>query len=204
MAHKAALEALDRTLQDICSNKKIMGGKTLVLAGDFRQTLPIIPRGTRADEIKACLKSSHLWQSVTQFKLCTNMRAHVYGDQLSNKFASNLLKLGNGDLQTDTEGEVHLASIATIVETVEELKTKVFDNLAENYASHQWLCERAILAPKNVTVNNLNFQLLQQLPGTARVYKSIDTVPCQEESVHYPVEFLNSLEPSGVPPIILI
>jgi len=29
---------------------------TVLFAGDFCQTLPGVPRGTRADEIKACLK----------------------------------------------------------------------------------------------------------------------------------------------------
>ena len=28
-----------------------MGGVTMVLSGDFRQTLPVIPRGTPADEV---------------------------------------------------------------------------------------------------------------------------------------------------------
>jgi len=35
-----------------------MGGVTVLLAGDFRQTLPVIPRGTTADEVKSCLKAS--------------------------------------------------------------------------------------------------------------------------------------------------
>lgn len=60
MIHKNGLEALDRTLKDIRNNKKLMGGIVVVLAGDFRQTLPVIPRGTMTDEIKACLKSSSL------------------------------------------------------------------------------------------------------------------------------------------------
>jgi len=33
-----------------------MGGITFVFAGDFQQTLPVIPKGTRADTIKAYLK----------------------------------------------------------------------------------------------------------------------------------------------------
>ena len=37
--HKHGFEALDRTLQDICGNKQLMGGMPLLLAGDFRQTL---------------------------------------------------------------------------------------------------------------------------------------------------------------------
>eukprot|EP00106_Octopus_bimaculoides_P014353 XP_014781795.1 PREDICTED: uncharacterized protein LOC106877412 [Octopus bimaculoides] len=35
------------------------------------------------------------------------------------------------------------------------------------------------------------------------VYKSVDTVPNQGEVVDYPTEFLNSLEPSNVPPHII-
>ncbi|XP_044577118.1 ATP-dependent DNA helicase pif1-like [Cotesia glomerata] len=60
MAHKNAIEALNRTLKDIRNSDRIMGGITVVLAGDFRQTLPVVPRGTRADEVKACLKFSVL------------------------------------------------------------------------------------------------------------------------------------------------
>ena len=39
MSHKAALEALDKTLRDPQGNN-LMGDITLLKAGDFRQTLP--------------------------------------------------------------------------------------------------------------------------------------------------------------------
>jgi len=64
MAHKKALEALHHTLQDLRGNNDLMEGCIVVLAGDFRQTLPIIPRSTPADELNACLKASHLWRYV--------------------------------------------------------------------------------------------------------------------------------------------
>lgn len=57
MAHKKAFEALDRTLQDLRKNRQPMGGALILLAGDFRQTLPGIPQSTLADELHACLKS---------------------------------------------------------------------------------------------------------------------------------------------------
>eukprot|EP00106_Octopus_bimaculoides_P009294 XP_014776736.1 PREDICTED: uncharacterized protein LOC106873752 [Octopus bimaculoides] len=60
MAHRRALEALNTSLQDIRDCTTPMGGITLLLSGDFRQTLPVIPKGTRADEVSACLKSSFL------------------------------------------------------------------------------------------------------------------------------------------------
>ncbi|GBP06610.1 hypothetical protein EVAR_103438_1 [Eumeta japonica] len=51
MANRKAIEALDRTLRDIKQNGQTMGGIT-TFCGDFRQTLPVIPRGTRADEVR--------------------------------------------------------------------------------------------------------------------------------------------------------
>jgi len=55
MIHGAHLGALDRTLEDIKSGNKIMGGITVMFARDFRQTLPVIVRGTRANIVKSCL-----------------------------------------------------------------------------------------------------------------------------------------------------
>lgn len=52
MMHKHGFEALNRTLQDIKKNKKVMGGILVVLSGDFRQILPIVKGGTKHDELK--------------------------------------------------------------------------------------------------------------------------------------------------------
>jgi len=46
MIHGAHVGALDRTLGDIKSCNKIMVGITVMFARDFRQTLPVIVRGT--------------------------------------------------------------------------------------------------------------------------------------------------------------
>lgn len=51
MAHKKSYEALDRTMRDFTGINQPMGNKLLLLTGDFRQTLPVIPRSTPADEI---------------------------------------------------------------------------------------------------------------------------------------------------------
>ncbi|QQP48943.1 ATP-dependent DNA helicase [Caligus rogercresseyi] len=40
MAHKNALHTLDKSLKDIRSIDSPFGGVVLLLAGDFRQTLP--------------------------------------------------------------------------------------------------------------------------------------------------------------------
>ena len=45
MAHKHIFDAFDRCLRDICSKDDVpFGGKTIVLMGDWRQVLPIVPK----------------------------------------------------------------------------------------------------------------------------------------------------------------
>ena len=39
-----------------------------------------------------------------------------------------------------------------------------------------------------------------EFPGYERIYKSVDNAICNEEAVTCPVELLNSLELSGMPP----
>ena len=73
MSHRYLLEALDTTLRDITESENVMGGKLLVLAGDFRQILPVVRKGRRADIVNACMSKSHLWRHVTTFKLRENM-----------------------------------------------------------------------------------------------------------------------------------
>ncbi|XP_067933012.1 uncharacterized protein [Watersipora subatra] len=64
MLHKLAFEALNLTLKGLLGNNRLFGGVTLLLSRDFHQTLPVIQRGTPADEINECIKSSFLWPSV--------------------------------------------------------------------------------------------------------------------------------------------
>ncbi|QQP53335.1 ATP-dependent DNA helicase, partial [Caligus rogercresseyi] len=45
--------------------------------------------------------------------------------------------------------------------------------------------------------------LLYVEPGNSVRYLSIDPVPEQDEAIHYPMEFLNSLDPPRMPSQIL-
>lgn len=202
MAHKQAMEALDRTLRDLRSNDDIMGGVTVVLAGDFRQTLPVLPRSTPADELNACLKASQLWRYVRKLSLTINMRVHLLNDKSAGWFSEQLLALGDGKLPIEPKtGLVCLPSkFCCVVESQETLQFKVFDNVQMHFRNQQWMRERAILAPKNDAVFRINTQLLNLLPTDAKVFKSFDTVEDPTEAIHYPLEFLNSLQPSGLPP----
>ncbi|GFT18965.1 ATP-dependent DNA helicase, partial [Trichonephila clavipes] len=101
MSHKKELEALDRTLRDFRGNRRIFGGGLILLSGDFRQTLPIIPRSTPTDELHACLKSSVLWRHLQKLTLKTNMRVQLQRDASVGNFAKQLMDIGNGRIEID-------------------------------------------------------------------------------------------------------
>ena len=205
MAHKNALSAIDSSLRDIRGNDSIMGGLVIVLAGDFRQTLPIVNKGTPADEIYACMKHSPLWKYVDVHRLTINMRARLFNDVDAEKFSKELLKIGNGTYTTDNNGNVCLSNdIGKSVNTVEELIDAVFPDILTNRSNHDWLANRAILAPKNDGADVINALFVDTLPGRPTVYESRNSVVDDDDSVHYPVEFLNDIALSGLPPHKLI
>ncbi|GBP72598.1 hypothetical protein EVAR_50900_1 [Eumeta japonica] len=82
MAHKKSLEALNFTLKDLRRNN-IFGGLMILLAGDFRQTLPVVLRGTPADELNACLKASPLWNNKEEIKDARKNQSFSTADGLS-------------------------------------------------------------------------------------------------------------------------
>jgi len=183
MAYKKSLEALDRTLKDFREKDRPMGGALLLLAGDFRQTLPVIPRSTPA-ELNACLKASYLWRHVEKLTLSTNMRVHLLQDAAAQIFAKQLLDMGNGKLSIDpTTREISFPpNFCQMQSSIQNVVQKVFPDITKNFKNHDWLCERAILAPKNDDANKINNQIQLKLPGEVVKYKSIDTVIDEETS----------------------
>ena len=64
MANKKAVETVDRMFQYLGNPNLRMVGITFLFSGDFRQTLPLVVRGTIADELNASLKQSYIWNYI--------------------------------------------------------------------------------------------------------------------------------------------
>ena len=172
----------------------------VLFAGDFRQTLPVIPRGTSADEINACFKASHLWNKVTKLSLTMNMRVHMFNDVDAGTHAAELLKIVNGEIIVDENGEISFQNgFCELVSSGEDLIKKVYPKINQNISNGNWLCERAILAPKNNSVTQINKEILNKISGDSTTYMPVDTVMLEEQCTTYPIEFLNSIDLSGVP-----
>ena len=71
------------------------------------------------------------------------------------------------------------------------------ENLVEK--DFHWLFSRAIVSHWNETVNEINNIITQKVSGQVKHYQSIGTVSKTEDAVHYTQEFLNSLNPAGLP-----
>ncbi|GBM26089.1 hypothetical protein AVEN_12848-1 [Araneus ventricosus] len=122
------------------------------------------------------------------------------GDSSAQKFADDLVQLGNGAITLDNQdGCVPMQRMGRIVKTQQKLKEVVFPNVSQHFFDYSWLRQRAILAPRNEDVSVMNKQLLQELPGSVQVYNSIDTTCDSNEAVNYPAEFLQTFKTSGVP-----
>ncbi|KAM0015611.1 putative DNA helicase [Helianthus debilis subsp. tardiflorus] len=106
MNDRKCFESLDRTLKDILNNpNNLFGGKSLLLGGDFRQTLPIKPKAAKSTILASSLPRSYLWPHFKIHKLIENMRLqrpNLHPSYMAEvaAFSSWLLAVGDGLLGT--------------------------------------------------------------------------------------------------------
>jgi hypothetical protein len=199
MQHRYVVEALDHSLQDIRGNERPFGGITVLFGGDFRQTLPVIPKGTWEDIVGATLCQSRLWHHIQVLKLEKNERLDRTPE--SEAFASWLLDVGSGhglsaDNSISLPAEMHCGN------TPESLISAIYPAIEEPGHPDQYFLDRTILSGRNDDVDKLNNIILQKFPGQEIVLWSADKVNTehvQENEAHlYPSEFLSTLQASGL------
>ncbi|XP_044575183.1 ATP-dependent DNA helicase PIF1-like [Cotesia glomerata] len=98
---------------------------------DFRQTLPVIPHSTWADEINARLKSSRLWRNVENVQLTVNMRVQMLQDPSAETFSKQLLDIGDGKVAVhENTGCIKLqTNFCTIIDSQNTLIDHIFPDL---------------------------------------------------------------------------
>ena len=213
MLHRYYLEALNRTLQDLMSNVEIFGGKLLVLSGDFRQCLPVIPHAERVQIVDATLNKSPLWKHFNVLKLKENMRLMSYTDPILVGFDEWALSIGEGSAPTVQDTDLieipeemclEINSNSTDnpkaeLESMKQLANHVYPGIENNYFKPDWMEGRAILAPTNAKVDAINDLITDSFPGKPIVFTSSDEVVNPDDLQRYNTEYLNTLTPSGLP-----
>ncbi|GJW70431.1 DNA helicase [Tanacetum coccineum] len=75
MNDRHCFKDLDHCLRDILDNlHTFFGGKSIILGGDFRQTLPVKKKASKPEIIDALITASYLWTGFKVYTLHQNMR----------------------------------------------------------------------------------------------------------------------------------
>ncbi|XP_042905360.1 ATP-dependent DNA helicase pif1-like [Parasteatoda tepidariorum] len=192
MTHVHAFLAEDRLLQDIMSCSHPFGGKVVLIGGDFRQVLPVIPKGYRSPTIASCLKKHPLWTKFNILYLNQNMRAL----STEKAFAEWLLDVGNCK-----DGEMIKLPDICYPSNQDPIK-QLYSDVDFNTVTPGQLKGRAILTVTNDLSIVFNNDVLELLPGITKMYESVDTVISDDpqDQLSYPEEFLNTITPTGMRP----
>lgn len=191
MQNKEDIHCADRSLRDLRCSDEPFGGIIVLFAGDFRQTLPVVPRGSIEQQALASLKNSYLWRSIQQFALIRNVRLLGSCDdpEIDNQrnitYAEWLLSLGSGELQHSTTAVVTLDHVATkVIPTRNIFDERLAQSLYAdaNYMVHRkcwndlvnYYAERCIITPLNRNVKAVNDALLNGIVGNLKVSYSLD------------------------------
>ncbi|XP_071739626.1 uncharacterized protein [Rutidosis leptorrhynchoides] len=168
MTQRFAFEALDKTLRDILGAKddanrsKLFGGIPVLLGGDFRQILLVIPKGKRQEIVHACINISDLWQFCQLHTLSRIMRVNEYTvdghlDMRKHEFNKWVLDIGEGKVPaTSKDGEDEPTWIKIPKEfivnseksPIETIVDTIFPDFTVRQEDEEYLRERAILTPK--------------------------------------------------------
>ena len=213
MLDNRQLAALDRTLKDLMRSEEPFGGKVLVLSGDMRQCLPVVKGASRAGIVERCINQSPLWQHFEVMELTKNMRVLTSGEQRLIDWDQLTTDIGNGtcsfgperdqvmlppemcfkieeNTQQDKHGETR---------SMKKLADKVFPDLKKNLPVPNWLNGRAILTPTNFAVDGINDMIVADLPDPEIQLYSADQVEDLRDSRGFSVEYMNGLNPTGMP-----
>ncbi|XP_057451809.1 uncharacterized protein LOC130743584 [Lotus japonicus] len=219
MLNKHCFEALDRTLNDLMKTRlnfgydKPFGGKVVVLGGDFRQILPVVPKGSRADIIESSINSSCLWNSCKVLKLTKNMRLQNSATSSTNEetreFAEWILQVGDGTVNTIDDAQTMIKiPLDLLIEKSDDpilsLVNFAYPKMIDNMKNHSFFEERAILAPTLESVEHVNNFMSSMVPGDEKEYLSFDTTCKSDEDTEikgdwFTSEFLNEVKCSGIP-----
>jgi ATP-dependent DNA helicase PIF1 len=169
MGHKYAFEAVDRTFRDLMGSldkdmeNVMFGGKVILLGGDFRQVLPVVPRSGRAEIVNACLKTSYIWKEVILRRLTINMRVETGENNADENmtYSEFLFNLGAGKIRREknllgTKDLIKIPEKVNVLQDKKKLVDTMFPNMEINYTNKDYLISRSLLTPKHEDVDDLD------------------------------------------------
>ena len=167
--------------------------------GDFRQCLPVLRRSNKCKIIESTIKNSKNWQKFKHLSLTKNIRAQTE----STQFTDWLIKLGNGSLPKINDicdGTINIPNKYLS----DDINTLITDTFGENIQiNNSIVTESVILCSTNEDCKVINDKIISSLPGESKTFYSTDSLETysdsHNETNNFPIEFLNSINISGLP-----
>jgi hypothetical protein len=225
MLHRYILDALDRCLRDLCKDPddRPFGGKTLILATDSRQTLPVQPGATTAEIVDATHQRSKQWKDFVTMFLPQNLRVQRLRREAPpsrhddfDDFESFLTDLGEMDelvqhppLPTDVEDDPPRVNLRVLSSRCRPMicrsdVDRMLDTVYGGYTTHctdfKWLADRAILCPRWTACYAVNNAMLDRLPGEATVLTALNEFCDDSSLMPLSPELLNGIDTPGIAP----
>nr|GEZ30734.1 hypothetical protein [Tanacetum cinerariifolium] len=195
--------------KDSEKRRQIFRGMTVLLRGDFRQLLPVIPKAKRPELVQACINRSELWRYCKVFTLTYSMRVneHFLNGEINTskqEFNQWVLAMGDGILPAKMkEGEDEPTWIDIpkkfLIKTwdcpIRQIIEETYPDFTSRQTNNEYPKERAILTPRNEDANAINEFMFEKLSGEYVAYNSADEI-CKASTDNldqhqlYPVEFL--------------
>lgn len=173
MIQRHNLEAVDRTLRDLCRSRFPFRGILVLLIADLWQFLPVVRTENRSHIVSTCFKRSRVFPLLPSLHLHTNVRLlalqnYPHAASEAFPFQSYLLRLGEGMLQ---QNEKNKAIVSTSLQQFREqfsMVQHVFPNIEDDYQNVTLLAEKAIFTTKNVCLKDLNNLIAFRIPSSGR------------------------------------
>ena len=223
MLHKDIIDSIDQWLQIERKDPRPFGGVHVVFAGDYRQTLPIVRRKGRAEQVSASVMYSASFASFSVAHLHTNMR--VEACKASNpaksrtleQWGRDLLMIGNGSANHQSDDDAADEFITRVpdilkmqpVRTVDDVRHMInstFGDLSELSSLNAYdlaaqpAMHSAILCPMHESVDYINATCLDMWNGDAQVKHAVDQYTSPNDAYTITLEQLNARTPRGSPP----
>ena len=196
------VNCVDRLYRDLTRNKNTpFGGRNVVFGGDFMQPLPITPLADPRMAYNICIKKSIVWPFFQIIVLNTNMR--TLAEEV--EFANYLLDIGRGRVPT-VDGDCLIRIPDQCVDDRREYFGLIDHIWGPGLIDIETLrdANKAILTPTNDDALEINEKVLHRIPGEPVIYTSADTILKEDDEADiFPIEYVHTLTPSGMPPHIL-
>ena len=193
---------VEECCRKVMGNQTLFSGKVVVLLGDFRQTCPVVPRGTKADILNASISRCQFWPQFHIARLITPIR-----NAEDPALASFVDEIGDG------AGPCVDLSFLTHTIDIRDIISFVYDQSVINDPTA--CLRRCILAPTNGQVDRYNTAVLDLLPSTSRQYlaaasleehteaaEAVNSDPDVDSSLPNPdaiLDYVRYRRPNGMP-----